>query len=102
MSSSLVISIAHILSKRNYFAGATIHGIGNAALGLVFTKISLSGSNWSQITMIALDLTIVAVTLLLFGKKFKERCDEEVEQICINKEKFGMTEVYRDKLSANV
>lgn len=96
MTSSLVISIAHILSKRNYFTSATIHGIGNAALGLIFTVVSLAGNSWAQITMIALHLTIVAVTLLVFGEKFKQKCVEEIKQICINKENFGMTEVYKD------
>jgi uncharacterized protein len=95
MSFSLVISIAHILSKRNYFAGATIHGIGNAVLGLIYTEVSVAGSIWAKVAVIALDLTIIAVTLLVFGKKFKARCDEEIQQICINKEKFGMTEVYK-------
>lgn len=96
MSFSLVIAIAHILSKRNYFAGATIHGIGNSVLGLIYTVVSVSGSNFAQVVELALEIIIIAVTLLVFGKKFKARCDEEIEQICINKEKFGMTEVYRD------
>lgn len=99
---NVCLSIAHILSKRNCFAAATIHGIGNAALGLLFTSLSVSGSNLAQINMIALNLTIVVVTMLVFGNKFKARCDEEVEQICINKERFGMTEVYKDKESTLV
>ena len=33
MLSSLVISIGYIISKRNYFTAATLHGIGNASLG---------------------------------------------------------------------
>ena len=96
MSFSLVISIAHILSKRSYFAGATIHGIGNAILGLIYTQVSVAGSIWAKVAIIVLDLTIIMVTFLVFGKKFKARCDEEITQICINKEKFGMNEVYRD------
>jgi membrane protease YdiL (CAAX protease family) len=96
MSFSLVISIAHILSKRNYFAGATIHGIGNSVLGLIYTVVSVSGSIGAQVVGLLLEITIIAVTLLVFGKKFKARCDEEIQQICINKEKFGMTEVYKD------
>lgn len=102
MSTSLVISIAHILSKHNYFAAATIHGIGNAALGLLFTSLSVSGSNLAKINMIALNFTIGVVIMLVFCNKFKARCDKEVEQICINKERFGLTEVYKDKESTLV
>lgn len=94
MASSLVISSAHILSKRNYFASAIVHGIENAALGLIFTVVSLSGSNWAQVAMIVLDLMIVAVTLLGGGEEFISKCDREIELIRINKEEFGMTEVY--------
>lgn len=99
MTSSLVISIGHIISKRNYFTAATIHGVGNASLGLIYTVVSLSGSNIEQVVIIALGLTMVTVTLGVFGKKFNARCNEEIQEICLNKEKYGMTKVYRDNRS---
>lgn len=99
MTSSLVISIGHIISKRNYFTAATIHGVGNASLGLIYTVVSLSGSNIAQVVIIALGLTIVTVTLGVFGKKFNARCNDEIQEICLNKEKYGMIEVYRDNRS---
>jgi len=93
MISSLVISIGHIISKRNYFTAATIHGVGNASLGLIYTGVSLRGSNIAQIVIIVLGLAIITVTLGVFGKKFNARCNEEIQEICLNKEKYGMTEV---------
>lgn len=75
------------------FLCAAYHGWHHIAEA---TVVSLSGSSWAQVNMIALNLTIVAVTLLVFGKKFKLKCDEEIVQICINKVKFGMTEEYKD------
>lgn len=96
MSASLVISIGYIISKRNYFTAATIHGVGNSALGLIYIVISLSGSNMAQFVIIALNLTIVAVTFGVFGKQFNARCIEGIQEICLNKERYGMTEVYRD------
>lgn len=96
MTSSLVISIGYILSKRNYFTAATIHGIGNASLGLIYTMVSLSGNNLAQIVFIVLGLTITFVTLGVYGKKFEALFEEEIQRICINKDEFGMTEIYRD------
>jgi membrane protease YdiL (CAAX protease family) len=96
MTSSLVISIGYILSKRNYFTAATIHGIGNASLGLIYTTVSLSGNNMAQIVFIVLGLTITFVTLGVYGKKFEALFDVEIQKICLFKDKFGMTEVYRD------
>ena len=90
MSASLVISIGYIISKRNYFTAATIHGVGNSSLVLIYIMISLSGSNMAQFVIVALNLTIVTVTLGFFGKQFKARCNEEIKKICLNKEKFGM------------
>lgn len=37
MTSSLVISIGYIISKRNCFTAATIHGVGNVSLGLFYS-----------------------------------------------------------------
>ncbi|MGB4589902.1 MAG: type II CAAX endopeptidase family protein [Clostridiaceae bacterium] len=102
MTSSLVISIGYILSKRNYFTAATIHGVGNASLGLIYTMVSLSGNNIAQIVFIALGLTIVSVTLGAFGKKFNALFKEEIQLIGLNKEKFGMTEVYSDSGSFDI
>lgn len=96
MASSVIISIGHILSKRNYFTGATIHGVGNASIGLFCTGISLWGSNIAQLVIIALGLTILAVAIGLFGKEFKEKCDVEIREIRSNQDRFGMTEVYQD------
>ncbi len=93
MTSSLVISIGQIISKRSYFIAATIHGVGNASLGLLYTKVSLSGGNLAQLVMIALGLMITAVTLLVFGQQFNQRYNEEIRDICLNKQKFGMTQV---------
>lgn len=64
--------------------------------------ISLSGSNMAQFVIIALNLTIVTVTLKVFGKQFNVRYNEEIQEICLNKEKYGMTEVYRDNRSIDV
>jgi membrane protease YdiL (CAAX protease family) len=97
MVSSLVISIGHILSGRNYFTAATLHGIGNASLGLVYTVVSLSGSNLAQLVIILLGSLIVIVILGVFGKRFNARVNQEIQKIILNKEKFGMTEVYRDQ-----
>lgn len=93
MTSSLVISIGQIISKRSYFIAATIHGVGNASLSLLYTKVSLSGGNLAQLVMIALGLMITAVTLLVFGQQFNQRYNEEIRDICLNKQKFGMTQV---------
>ena len=93
MTSSLVISIGLIISKRSYFIAATIHGVGNAALRLFYTKVSLSGGNMAQLVIIALGLMITAVTLVVFGQQFNQRYNEEIRDICLNKQKFGMTEV---------
>lgn len=71
-------------------------------LGLIYTMISLSGSNMAQFVIIALNLTIVTVTLKVFGKQFNVRYNEEIQEICLNKEKYGMTEVYRDNRSIDV
>ena len=97
MVSSLVISIGHILSGRKYFTAATLHGIGNASLGLVYTVVSLSGSNLAQLVIILLGSLIVIVILGVFGKRFNARVNQEIQKIILNKEKFGMTEVYRDQ-----
>lgn len=97
MMSSLIISIGYLLSKRNYFTAATLHGIGNASLGLIYTVVSLPGSNLAQVVIIALGLMIGIVTLGVFGKQFKARVEQEIQEICANKEKQGMTEVYKDK-----
>lgn len=99
MIASLVISIAHILSKRNYFTAATMHGVGDASSGLIYTSISLGGSNRAQIVIIVLGLGIVTMPLGVFSKQFKTRSDAEIQEICLNKKNHGMTEVYRDKLS---
>jgi membrane protease YdiL (CAAX protease family) len=97
MLSSLIISIGYIISKRNYFTAATLHGIGNASLGLIYTVVSLAGSNLAQWVIIALGLMFGAVTLGVFGKQFNARVEREIQEICLNKEKQGMTEVYRDQ-----
>lgn len=89
MTSSLVISIGYIISRRNYFIAATIHGIGNASLRLLYTKVSLEDSNAAQLVMIALGLIIVAVTLTVFGQQFSQRYNEQIREICRNKEKFS-------------
>lgn len=102
MASSVVISIGHILSKRNYFTGATIHGVGNASIGLFYTGISLWGSNIAQIVIIALGLMLVAVALSVFGKRFNERCNQEIQEIRLNQDRFGMSEVYMDYEAINV
>ena len=96
MLSSLVISIGYIISQRNYFTAATLHGIGNASLGLLYTVVSLSGSNLAQVVIIALGLMIGIVTFGVFGKQFKARVEQQIQEICLNKEKQGMTEVYKD------
>lgn len=96
MASSLIISIGHIVSKRNYFMSATLHGIGNSSLGLIYTVISLRGSNLAQFVIIGLGLTIVCITYGFFGEKFKELCSIEIQEIIKNKEKFGMSKVYSD------
>lgn len=74
-----------------------MHGIGNASLGLLYTVVSLSGSNLAQIVIIALGLMIGIVTLGVFGKQFNTRVEREIQGIYLNKEKQGMTEVYRNK-----
>jgi membrane protease YdiL (CAAX protease family) len=96
MTSSLVISIGYILSKRNYFTAATIHGVGNASLGLIYTVVSLSGNNMAQIVFIALGLTITFVTLGIYGKKYNALFNYEMQRICVNKDEFGMVEIYSD------
>lgn len=96
MTSSLVISIGYILSKRNYFTAATLHGVGNASLGLIYTMVSLAGNNMAQIVFIALGLSLTFVALGVFGKKFNALFEEVIQSICINKDEFGMTEIYRD------
>jgi membrane protease YdiL (CAAX protease family) len=90
MTSSLVISIGYILSKRNYFIAATIHGVGNASLGLIYTVVSLKGNNMAQIVFISLGLIITFLTLGVFGKKFNLRLNKEIQEIYLNKEKHGM------------
>ena len=97
MLSSLVILIGYIISKRNYFTAATLHGIGNASLGLLYTVVSLSGSNLAQVVIIALGLMIGLVTFWVFGKQFNAKVDQEIREICLYKEKQGMTEVYKDQ-----
>lgn len=84
MTTSVVISIGHILSGRNYFTAATIHGVGNASLGLIYTVVSLRGSNYAQIVIIALGVLITFVTLGLFEKQFKVKFDDEIHAICQN------------------
>lgn len=96
MSASVVISMGYILSRRNYFTAATIHGVGNSSLGLIYLMISLAGSNMAQFVIIALNMTIAAVILGVFGKQFSRRFNEEIQQICLNKTKYGMTDVYSD------
>lgn len=81
MSTSVVISIGHILSSRNYFTAATLHGVGNTSLGLIYTVVSLRGSNYAQLVIIALGILITVVTLGLFGKKFKVKFDAEIHEI---------------------
>lgn len=98
MTSSLVISIAYIIAKGNYFTTATIHGIGNSSLALIYTVVSLSGNNLAQLVFIVLDLLILTVTLGVFGKQFNARYNQELKEICSNKEKYGMNEVYRDNI----
>ena len=98
MTSSLIISIGYIISKRNYFIAATMHGVGNASLGLIYAVTSLSGNNIALLVMIVLDLMIVTVTLGIFGKQFNAKYNQEIKEICLNKEKYGMNEVYRDNV----
>lgn len=42
------------------------------------------------------------MTLEVFGKKFNARCNEEIQEICLYKEKYSMTEVYRDNRNFDV
>ncbi|MDD2429875.1 MAG: type II CAAX endopeptidase family protein [Eubacteriales bacterium] len=95
MASSLVISIGYIVSKRNCFISATIHGVGNAAMGLIYSVVSLSGNNMAQIVIIALGLSITAVTLGVFGKQFTLRYDQAIREMRHNEDINGMEEVYR-------
>lgn len=96
MSSSLIISIGHILSKRNYFTSATLHGIGNSSLGLFYTFVSLKGGNYAQFIIIGLGIFIVSITYGIFGEKIKQLCEIEIREIIFLKEKFGMNKIYRD------
>ena len=66
-------------------------------LGLLYTVVSLSGSNLAQVVIIALGLMIGIVTFGVFGKQFNARVEQEIQEICLNKEKQGMTEVYKDQ-----
>lgn len=50
----------------------------------------------TQIVFIVLGLTITFVTLGVYGNKFVALFDEEIQKISLFKDKFGMTEVYRD------
>ena len=45
---------------------------------------------------IVLGLTITFVTLSVYGKKFEALFEEEIQRICLDKDEFGMTEIYRD------
>jgi membrane protease YdiL (CAAX protease family) len=81
ISSSFVMSIAYILSKRNYFTAASIHAVSNSILGIFYSKISLSGQNWAIVTDLILGAIIMSVTLLIFRKKFIPCLTEEISQI---------------------
>lgn len=96
MASSFIISIGHILSKRNYFTSATLHGIGNSSLGLFYTVVSLKGGNYAQFIIIGIGILIVSLIYIFFREKFKKLCDIEIQEIILLKERFGMNEVYRD------
>lgn len=97
MASSLIISIGYILSKRNLFTAATLHGIGNSALGLIYLRISLKGGNLAQFVIIGLGLMILGLAYIVFGKKFKTLCAQEIRSLCEQKAEFGMLEVYADR-----
>ena len=81
ISSSFVISIAYILSKRNYFIAASIHAVSNSILGIFYSKISLSGQNWSIVTDLILGLIITSVTLFIFREKFIPCLTKEISRI---------------------
>lgn len=91
MSTSVVISIGHILSSRNYFTAATLHGVGNTSLGLIYTVVSLRGSNYAQLVIIALGILITVVTLGLFGRPFKEKFDDEIFAVSQNDKTSDLT-----------
>jgi membrane protease YdiL (CAAX protease family) len=92
---SVVISIAYVLSRRSYFIAATVHGVGNVVVGLIYFEVSLSGTIWYSITAIGVSLIIITVTFGPFGMRFREEQDKQVEQIHHDREKFGTNAAYR-------
>ncbi|MDZ4092418.1 MAG: CPBP family intramembrane glutamic endopeptidase [Arthrobacter sp.] len=91
---SLVISIAYMLSNRSYFTAATVHGVGNATVGLIYFEVSLSGTIWYAVTAIGVSMVIIAATFGLFGRRFKAKRAEQIGQIHRDREKFSMNAVY--------
>lgn len=91
---SVVISIAYILSKRSYFVAATVHGVGNVAVGLFYFEVSLSGTIWFSVTAIAVSLAIIGATFGPFGRRFRALCVKQFEQIHADRAKFGVKKTY--------
>lgn len=94
MSFSVVISIAYILSKRSHFIAATVHRVGNVAVGLFYQEVSLSGTTWYSVTAIAVSLMIIAATFGPFGRRFRASYAEQFEQIHADRDKLGMNHAY--------
>ncbi|WP_294183316.1 CPBP family intramembrane glutamic endopeptidase [uncultured Clostridium sp.] len=69
IATSFMMSIAYILSNRNYFNASSIHAVSNAILGLFYMDIPLEGQNLALASDLILS-TIITFTVLVISQKY--------------------------------
>ncbi|NLU06680.1 MAG: hypothetical protein GXW91_00320 [Clostridiales bacterium] len=70
IATSFMMSIAYILSNRNYFNASSIHAVSNAILGLFYMDIPLEGQNLALASDLILSTIITFTVLVIFQKYF--------------------------------
>lgn len=91
---SVVISIAYILSARSAFVAATVHGVGNVAVGVFYSEVSPAGTLWYSVSAIVVSLVLIAVTLGPFGRRFRARYATQRKQMLVDRVESGMNHAY--------
>jgi uncharacterized protein len=92
---SVVISIAYVLSARSTFVAATVHGVGNVAVGLFYVEVSLAGRTWFSVMASVVALVIAAVALGPFRGRFRARYAVQLEQVLAGRERLGVPPAHR-------
>lgn len=81
VTASFIISIAYVLSGRNYFTAATVHAISNTILGLAYVQPSLAAQNVALTSDVVLSIAIVLVVWVIFGATFRLRLEAQLSTV---------------------